>query len=287
MKPAINGWLSKVSMNKIHHTDHSRQFLVSLDVLVKEAKRDPKKRQVRRSFMADLITQGVKFLLPGNGILLDDPNLKGINENLRLSLPFPIIVLEFPDPWGDLAKTIITVQEEETKILLYVTMWHTVQKKWGTMSPLLFDRDAYIERDEKGMPDLLYSLGDEVPDELKLHHDVYNPYIVVFLQFMNVLACRNVSCERSPPSKVKQQFRRGPIPFDEYKVLTIGTSGQHTNGSSNHSSDQREVSIHRSPREHLRRGHLVRMGNGTVYWRNSTIVMPGNGGRIDKAYSLK
>lgn len=276
---------------KQKHTDHSRQFLVWLNDLVKQVKRDPTKKLVRRGEIADLIQQGTKFLLPGNGIILDDKYLRGINETIRLSLPYPIIVLEFPDAWNDLSKTIITAVQEETEILMYVTVFNMKQEKWGTMSPVRFNRDAYIERNDKGQPDLLYSFHDSVPDELKINHEVYHPYIAVFLQFLNAMSCKNVSAERSPPSKVKNQIRKNPIPYDEYKILTtfVTQRDQTTGGSGNsNGSGERTGAIHASPREHLRRGHIVRMGNGKgVYWRNATIVMAGNGGRIEKAYLVK
>lgn len=274
------------------HTDHTRQFLVWLDALIKDVKRDPRRRNLKRGEVTEVMSQATKFLLPGNGILLDDPLLKGIDDTMRLSLPFPTIGIEFPEPWGALQKTIITLEQQEAEIVMYVTIFHSETQKWGTMSPLRINRDHYIERNDKGEPDVLYSFDPLSPDEMLSAHELYHPYLVVFLQFMNAMACKNVKAEHSPVSKTRRAMQKGPIPYDEYKVLTtfVTPRDQKTpkeKGVPCKNYESATGITHASPREHLRRGHIVRMSNGTVYWRNATIVMAGNGGKIEKAYAIK
>jgi hypothetical protein len=273
---------------KLKHTDHSRQFQIWVAKAVEVAKRDPR-NVVERGEITTLIEQGTKFLLPGNGILLDDPYLKGIDDKMRLNIPFPVTVIEFPDPWGDLAKTIITLQESDYVIKMFVTIFHLKHQKWGTMSPVIFSRDNYIQRNSSGQPDFTYSFEPQTPEEVKMNHQLYHPYIVVVLQLLNALSCKNVSHEKSTPGAVRLG-RKGPIPYDSYRILTTfinrppSTGG---GGSGKSGVGARVGAVHASPREHLRRGHIVRQPNGRVYWRNAHIVMPGNGGTITKSYALR
>jgi len=44
---------------------------------------------------------------------------------------------------------------------------------------------------------------------------------------------------------------------------------------------------HRSPREHVRRGHVRRYADGKKIWIQSMVVNPGNGGKVTKDYIFK
>ena len=72
----------------------------------------------------------------------------------------------------------------------------------------------------------------------------------------------------------------GALPFDDYHVLTINVGGQgQREGAANGS--------HRSPREHLRRGHIRRLQDGRKLWVNATVVNPGVGAKVMKDYRME
>ena len=99
------------------------------------------------------------------------------------------------------------------------------------------------------------------------------------LDFLNALQCSNVEVEKIPLKKTALAMRKA-IPFDEYHVLAIKVSQIKSIdcGAKN--------GLHRSPREHLRRGHIRRYANGSKIWVNAAVVNAGIGGKISKDYRL-
>jgi len=77
----------------------------------------------------------------------------------------------------------------------------------------------------------------------------------------------------------KSAVKRGALPFDEYHILTLDGHTK-TTGNSKTFGDRR------SPREHLRRGHIRRLENKKI-WINSMVVNAGNHGKIHKSYELE
>lgn len=98
--------------------------------------------------------------------------------------------------------------------------------------------------------------------------------------FCQVLNCSNVQIETLAVSESvnRRRVRKGKRPLYEYRVLTIDITTTRKVGSSV------EESGRASPRQHLRRGHIRRMGDKVV-WVNASLV--GNHGRIEKAYRIK
>jgi hypothetical protein len=100
------------------------------------------------------------------------------------------------------------------------------------------------------------------------------------LSLIEALSCKNVNIEKLPTRKLnKGAQKRGALPFDEYHVLTVSRANTDVGFGLGGGS-------HRSPREHLRRGHIRRLPQGNV-WVNSTIVNPNIGGKINKIYELQ
>jgi hypothetical protein len=103
--------------------------------------------------------------------------------------------------------------------------------------------------------------------------------VSAILSLVEALACKNVGVEKLPTRKMnKSALKRGALPFDDYHVLTVtsdsGSSGHELKGGA------------RSPREHLRRGHIRRLNSGNI-WVNSTVVNAGSRGKIKKIYELE
>jgi hypothetical protein len=96
---------------------------------------------------------------------------------------------------------------------------------------------------------------------------------------LNALACSNVHIERSEPKKSSKKIKSA-LPFDTYHILTIDVPGNSGGGMATGS--------HRSPREHLRRGHIRRLGDGRRIWVNATVVAAGRGaGVVTKDYAIR
>lgn len=100
----------------------------------------------------------------------------------------------------------------------------------------------------------------------------------VLLGFLNAISCSNVEILRSDPPKIKAKLRKA-LPFDSYHLLTIDVRSQAGGEASIGGS-------HRSPREHLRRGHIRRYESGLRVWVNATVVNPGVGGKVHKDYRV-
>lgn len=109
-------------------------------------------------------------------------------------------------------------------------------------------------------------------------------------QFMTAINCSNVETRKIKPSEAlnKKRAKKGKAPLFEYHVLEVQASDPTANRK------EREVKsgsgAHASPRTHLRRGHIRRLGeksgNRTI-WVNAAVVRPGaREGQVEKVYKV-
>lgn len=111
--------------------------------------------------------------------------------------------------------------------------------------------------------------------------------ISTVLELIEALSCSNVRHEALPVRKLnKAAARRGALPFDEYRILTVQPTGER---SASDGPGSGSPNGHRSPREHLRRGHVRVYQSGKRVWVNNTVVNPqgGRGGRIHTIRDLR
>lgn len=107
------------------------------------------------------------------------------------------------------------------------------------------------------------------------------------LELVEALSCSNVRHEPLPVRKLnKSAAKRGALPFDEYRVLVVSAPGKEGAAAHAHERSVGEAT-HRSPREHLRRGHIRIYQSGRRIWVNSTLVNAGVGGRISTVRDLR
>lgn len=126
----------------------------------------------------------------------------------------------------------------------------------------------------------IYSGTDkQIADEL-LHdvHDEVNS-AVTFCKLMN---CSNVHEQLIPAPRAinAARARKGKLPLFEYRTLVVDV----TASPRDRADSQGERSERASPRQHLRRGHIRRLGDRVV-WVNAALV--GTQGRIEKTYQIK
>lgn len=94
------------------------------------------------------------------------------------------------------------------------------------------------------------------------------------------LACSNVKSElRRPPAALQaSRARKGRKPLWDYHILTVSTAAT----SEAASADAGRA----SPRSHLRRGHIRRLGSGRIVWVQACMVRGQTPGIVAKDYAV-
>ncbi|MGI4879208.1 MAG: hypothetical protein ACRYG4_17170 [Janthinobacterium lividum] len=107
--------------------------------------------------------------------------------------------------------------------------------------------------------------------------------VSIAFEFLQVLACRNVTeVEHAPPEKLNKHRRAsGKLLFDVFRTLTVGDVQIGMAASNSSDSDGFKV------REHLRCGHIRRLSDHQI-WIHDTVVAAGSDrGRVTKTYQIK
>jgi hypothetical protein len=229
----------------------------------------------------DLVLWSTKFTLPTSGMFIEDPDLRAVDRDVTLRLPYPCIALEycpggqrsivFARQWGE---------EWEGSIAIDCAFYHQTDGTW-TVTPgpyMLVISSLHDHGQRTGLnmfvPDTIRSLsgGDN-----SLLSGMASPV----LHLLNALACSNVHIERQAPAKQPKKSK-GALPFDAYHYLTIDVGRQPGDAGPG------LLTSHRSPREHLRRGHIRRLDTGKKIWVNAHVVAGGRGaGKVTKDYVVR
>jgi hypothetical protein len=237
----------------------------------------------RVKIMANLLKHSQKFMLPYSGIVFEDEYFNAIGEELRL--PYPIVALEYESlvtfsshgGEGEVRNVVIAAEIDEA---IHITrcIEGIPNKKGWCVSDEFMVKKTDLERHNK---QLSCVVNAPYADKKELDLNQMQS-LAVLLSFLNVLQCSNVHTERLQPKKtfVGQGAKRGDvIPFDSYHILSIDNK-EHNKDTQQHGG------THRSPREHLRRGHIRRLQDGRCIWINSVVVNPGIGYSVRKDYEL-
>jgi hypothetical protein len=243
----------------------------------KSSLRDHVKKELPKmpvDVLLDGLDFAVKFTLPGDGKIIEDPKLKGLSDITELHLPYASIVLEFAILGKNSRKIVIYAIEDEAQILMCV--WAGSEEAWLPLGFASTPKTEFMRQDIDGNVQFAIKrrlVEEKYKEDMKLFT---NLGVDTLLGFLNALACSNVKAEKLPTRKPSKTL--GALPFDEYHVLTIdrpaGTGNGHAGGS------------HRSPREHLRRGHIRRLSTGSKIWVNAAVINAGAGGKIRKQYAM-
>ena len=245
------------------------------------------------SSCAEMKTRGdkaVKFTLPEDGVILESYG-KALKD--ALNLPFPSVLLEYPvqkgmptlDGRGKVERGAVLAWDQDTELRF---MWALGIRKLGwSVQPYLgvmrktVTPGANGGNFEIGYVDLLSDMAPIARARVPAANPdmCMFPAVCVIVELLDALSCRNVVLETVPAKPLTQrQAKWGVLPYDEYKVLTLDVPGAaNTPGDGTHGG--------RSPREHLRRGHIRRLPEHHV-WVNSTVVNAGAAGKIHKSYKV-
>lgn len=256
----------------MEHLNYCRQMVKQFSNAI-ETPNFPEKNRIFLSHAIDLAQASQKFILPDGGRLYNDPEYRALDESKPLKLPYPFIALEYSrlgnsenKEWVKTSKAILFARERDNDIVLTPAFWVDHMGLWGIIPEVAIPRIGYLDRTkvfDGYTPVPLSDYGDEIG---------------VLLCLLNVLQCKNVHLDRSEPKKAGKKIKSA-LPFDTYHVLIIDVPGKAGEGASTGS--------HRSPREHLRRGHIRRLGDGRRIWVNASIVSAGHGGVVKKDYAVR
>lgn len=245
------------------------QFMERLDI-----PNCPPETRDRLSHLIDLAAVSEKFILPDGGFLYDDKEFKALDDSIELHLPFPYIALEYPHTvHNGNHKTIVFARERDNHIVVDRAITNAANGTWRPYLEYKIPRINYLDR-SRFVGD---HVGMKIVSPTHDDHDIaFASEVCVLLNMLNVLQCKNVHIERSDqrkPGKVKSAF-----PFDSYHILTIDQRSSLPIG---------RHSPHRSPREHLRRGHIRTLSDARRIWVNATVVASGRGsGTVTKDYAI-
>lgn len=268
-------------------------------------------------WVCDRAVKAEKFVMPNGGQIFNS-GLRALPE--KLNLPFPEIVLEYScvkvqggvvgdglaseilgDDLSHVApKRIVYAIQKDIGIAIFSLV--EIKTPLGQYSWMLMPFGALVSKKENynRLENPLSEIDKPLVQGVAVTYQDFsglafqrhganwekyaamdlNDEILSVLSLLEALSCKNVSTEKLPTRKLnKGAQKRGALDFDEYHVLTINKTSTDVGVGLGGGS-------HRSPREHLRRGHIRRLPQGNI-WVNSTVVNPNVGGRINKVYELQ
>jgi hypothetical protein len=261
--------------NKIQPLNYCRQIKKII------SKSDLDKKNVL--LIKNLLTNAVKFTLPEGGYFIKDSDLKGLDSDTPLNLPFKQLVLEYElkEFDGTITKNALVAEQPILENPIGIVMWSNLGKVncWGvSKKPIYID---YVDR-TMGKPTIktFYVTKDETEDDSDLIMDIYGKAVCILCGFLNTLSCSNVKVEKLERRKPPKGKKMDALPFDEYHVLTVDMPSVKTSkGNQSESYSDRH-----SPREHLRRGHIRRLQDNRKIWVNAAVINAGVAGKIYKNY---
>lgn len=235
-------------------------------------------RQDMNSRVMAAAVSSQKFILPRGGFLLEDESLRAIDESSELRLPFPTIALEYSSARDGDAEVLFAFDHRD-RIEAFVCL--RLDGVWYDFdSNFWMPKRGYMDRSVSGYLGYPGLVSFDHYDGANHRLDVEDNFAWqrVLLSFLNALTCSNVRIQRSEPRKTGTV--KAALPFDAYHLLVIDVPGGWSSGAG--------TGGHRSPREHLRRGHIRRLADGRRIWVNATVVAAGRGaGAVTKDYVVR
>lgn len=282
----------------MEHLNYSRQLVKHCMDTLAIPSFDPENRALVSS-VVDLHGTSTKFILPDGGRLYDDRELRALDESVPLRLPYSYLCLEYhsngldrqmDEPVGlvngvpqyeqenfvSAQKRVVYARERDGYIVVTVAFWTRHDGVWRIQPECAIPATGYLDRSVSfsGRPAIKAAFKDP-----RVPLSDYMDELGALLCFLNVLQCSNVHVERSEPKKAGKKIKTA-LPFDTYHILTIDVPGKAGEGAA--------TGGHRSPREHLRRGHIRRLADGRRIWVNATVVAAGRGaGVVTKDYAVR
>lgn len=273
----------------MEHLNFCRKMTIEFSAMTEIPSIDPELRE-RMQHCITLAAVSHKFMLPDDGFLIDDDELRALDESKPLRLPFPSVALEYRtlddgSTEGERSsKRIVFATEMENGINFRCVAWMDRVGGFQPYAAFHLRNGLYLRRDiiVDNLPSIqimdLSRPNNRAPMQFDRDDSSYEARVL--LGFLNALSCINVRTERSEPRKSGKKIKSA-LPFDTYHILTIDV-GRATGAGTGLTGIS-----HRSPREHLRRGHIRRLEDGRRIWVNATVVAAGRGAaKVEKDYRV-
>ena len=270
----------------MEHTNYCRSMTKQLDLVLASPNIQRDRATAEKlNLIKTLAHLSTKFMLPVNGRFFEDDELKALDSDIEARLPHQVIALEFPiakgaylTDAGQPTKSVVFAWEADSDIQVRRCEFYEHAGSWCVNDQLAVPKVGAVLGLENGRR-LIQArpVADPGFDARGPEEDWHAP--TVLLSFLNALACSNVRVARSEPKKAGKKIKAA-LPFDTYHVLTIDVLGKAGDGAA--------TGGHRSPREHLRRGHIRRLADGRRIWVNATVVAAGrSAGVVKKDYAVR
>jgi len=283
----------------MEHLNYSRQLVRQCMDLLTVPGLEPERRALLSS-VVDLHGTSTKFILPDGGRLYDDKEFRALDESVPLRLPYPYVALEYhsnereramDEPVGHVngvpqyeaadfvsaTKRVVYARERSGYIVATIAFWTRHDGLWRVLPECAIPNIGYLDRGVTyaDRPAIKAAFQDQ-----RVPLSDYMDELGALLCFLNILQCSNVQVERSEPKHAGKKIKAA-LPFDAYHILTIDVP-------SKAAGEGAATGGHRSPREHLRRGHIRRLADGRRIWVNATVVAAGRGaGVVTKDYAVR
>lgn len=278
----------------MQHLNYCRQMTKSFQELIPTLADTPRMNALaeRMNFVMGLARESQKFLLPNGGMILDDLEFRGLDGLDQINLPFPLVAIEYQmtedkitreddgKPVGAYKRVIFAQQRKDGGIAICPVFYNEIVKRWIVLPfvALPGGESPVLER-KGGLAKFAFHQIDG-EDYSEIDFADYSDEVGTLLGLLNALACSNVHIARSESGVRKAMSKKGSLPFDAYNVLHVDI------GSVRSSTDGARAD-HRSPREHLRRGHIRRLPSGSRIWVNAAVINAGVGGKVSKDYAVR
>jgi hypothetical protein len=253
--------------------------------------------EIQRRFLSypykQIIESAVKFRLPDNGAIfsIKPGPLVDIIKNYcpKFRLPYPCIAIEYFSGKDrlvadnqinyDASVVLATEHVEGEQVYVYLYAFNRLVMSSGLKCwcPNVYSVMIYTHNGIPVITPMRMVEGDDFGGTAQLN---IGEEISALVQLVAALSCENsiaVDGETPSTSLNKKRIAAGKTPFFTYKTLAIKPMQTKKMGCAN--------GHHSSPRIHLRRGHIRRLEDKTI-WVNAAVVGNKCKGAIHKDYSV-
>lgn len=238
--------------------------------------------------LAGIIEDSVHFILPENGLILDD-GLRGL-EGVELNLPFPSITIEFR--WAEDWKVVCSASDHEDHIIVMAAInmpsrdgdvWYPEYLMMDVPKDINIGGKRLSEKQKsKILAPSAYKAAQAQGLTSSQASELIGSHEYSIEELIEALSCANVThevIEKVNPAMNARRIRDGKLPIYETRRLVI-------NAGKSVASKSDIAGTHASPRQHLRRGHIRRLEDKNI-WVNSCVVAANNPAKIVKTYAVR
>lgn len=231
------------------------------------------------------VKNGMCFILPVGGILLDETKENDFIDEGLLRPPYPVCILEYVlDEKTNPLRLIVVVETIGDEIHVYMM---SCAEKGGWTPPAIRCEGMVGEFTYNIKPHLPWYVHKKEADWPKgrsfkedAKHMLEALAVSPTYQFLCVINRYHTTFEDvAPPERLnRKRLKRGKVPLFTYKVLTIGKKKR---------KSANQGGTHASPRSHLRRGYYRTSRNGVRHWVQPCMVKGETDGFVHKDYKVE